>query len=295
MKQILDAILNEKPKKLILDTDTYNEVDDQFAVAYAMLSPELQMLSFNAAPFLNNRSSSAEDGMEKSFNELIRITSLTKPDHNIPIYRGSRFFMTDRSIPVDSPAAHNIIDTVKGLPAGERLYIAVIGAATNVASALVMCPEIKERITVVWLAGNSYMSGQPREFNMHGDLCAAQIMFDCGVPLLQIPCDGVCTELATTIPELDCYLKGKNELCDYLCGIVRGYTDDTFCWSKVIWDVSAVACLILPDSMNRVILPTPMIPDRFYSFDAGRHPYIYVRKLYRDEIFRDLFRKLANK
>lgn len=295
MKRILNAVLNEKPKKIVLDTDTYNEVDDQFAVAYAMLSPELEILSLNAAPFLNNRSVSAEDGMEKSFEELQRITALTNPNHNIPILRGSRSFMTGAKNPVDSPAAQNLINTVKSLPDGERLYVVVIGAATNVASAILTAPEIKDRITVVWLAGHAYMSAHPQEFNMHGDLAAALVLFDCGVPLLQIPCDGVCSELTTTIPELDFYLKGKNELCDYLCDIVRGYSHDTFAWSKVIWDVSAIACLILPDSMSRVILPAPAVLDRFYSFDAGRHQYIYVRKLYRDVIFRDLFRKLAEK
>ena len=294
MKKILDAVLFEKPKKLILDTDTYNEVDDQFAVAYAMLSPEIELLSLNAAPFFNDRSVSAEDGMEKSFDELQRIAALTNPEHNIPILRGSRSFMIER-VPVDSPAALNLINTVKSLPDDERLYVAVIGAATNVASAILTAPEIKDRITVVWLAGNAYMSAHPREFNMHGDLAAAQVLFDCGVPLLQIPCDGVCSELTSTIPELDLYLKGKNDLCDYLCDIVRGYSHDTFAWSKVIWDVAAIACLILPDSMNRVILPAPNVLDRFYSFDPGRHQYIYIRKLYRDVIFRDLFRKLANK
>lgn len=295
MKKILDAILNEKNKKIILDTDTYNEVDDQFAVAYAMLSPEIDLLSLNAAPFFNNRSVSAEDGMEKSYEELKKITELARPGHRIPIFYGSRKFMTEKDKPVESPAAQNIIDTAKALPDGERLYIAVIGAATNVASAILAAPGIKDRIVIVWLAGNSYMSAHPREFNMHGDLFAAQVLFDCGVPLLQIPCDGVCTELATTIPELDFYLKGKNDLCDYLCDIVRSYTDAPYAWSKVIWDVSAIACLILPLSMSRVILPAPMVLDRFYSFDAGRHSYIYVRKLYRDVIFGDLFRKLTGK
>jgi purine nucleosidase len=295
MRQILEALLNDRPKKLILDTDTYNEVDDQFAVAYAMLSPELELLSLNAAPFLNDRSVSPEDGMEKSYDELIKITSLTDPEHKIPIYRGSRRFMAGRGEPVESDAARSIIDTALAMPGGERLYVAAIGAATNVASALLLCPEIRERITVVWLAGNAHNSGAPREFNMHGDLAAAQVMFDCGVPLVQIPCDGVCTELATTIPELDHWLKGKNELCDYLCDIVRGYTSDAFAWSKVIWDVAAIACLVLPNSMSRVILPTPYVLDRFYAFDAARHPYIYVRTLYRDVIFRDLFAKLAKK
>ena len=42
---------------MILDTDTYNEIDDQFAVIYAMLSEEPEVEAIYAAPFHNNRSS----------------------------------------------------------------------------------------------------------------------------------------------------------------------------------------------------------------------------------------------
>ena len=59
MQYILDAIKSKDRKKIILDTDAYNEVDDQFAIAYAMLAPEtIELLSINAAPFLNSRSQS---------------------------------------------------------------------------------------------------------------------------------------------------------------------------------------------------------------------------------------------
>ena len=51
---------------MVLDTDTYNEIDDQFAVVHALLSPEyLNVEAMYAAPFHNNRSESAEDGMEE--------------------------------------------------------------------------------------------------------------------------------------------------------------------------------------------------------------------------------------
>lgn len=295
MQQILHDLLTRFPKKMILDTDTYNEVDDQFAVAYAMLSPQLEVLSFNAAPFFNDRSSGPADGMERSYQELHHVTSLTRPGHGIPIYRGASAFMSAPNAPVDSDAAQNIIRTAHAMPDGERLYVVAIGAITNVASALLLDPSIQSRIVVVWLGGNAHQSGAPREFNMHGDLLASQYVFNCGVPVVQIPCDGVCTELLTTIPELDYYLKGKNELCDYLCDIVRTYVGNPYGWSKVIWDVSAVACIALPNCMDRVILPTPYVNQDFYSFNAARHPMIYVRKLNRDIIYADLFRKLAEK
>ena len=40
----------------ILDTDTFNEVDDQFALAYALFSPEkINLRAVTAAPFFNDR------------------------------------------------------------------------------------------------------------------------------------------------------------------------------------------------------------------------------------------------
>ncbi len=51
---------------MVLDTDTFNEIDDQFAVIYALHSKErLQVEAFYAAPFHNELSSGPKDGMEK--------------------------------------------------------------------------------------------------------------------------------------------------------------------------------------------------------------------------------------
>ena len=57
---------------MVLDTDTYNEIDDQFALAYAVLSPErIDLQAVYAAPFKNQRSESPGDGMEKSYQEKL--------------------------------------------------------------------------------------------------------------------------------------------------------------------------------------------------------------------------------
>jgi purine nucleosidase len=61
--------------RMVLDTDTYNEIDDQFAVAMALLAPEkLQVEALYAAPYFNDRSSGPGDGMEKSYDEILRLT-----------------------------------------------------------------------------------------------------------------------------------------------------------------------------------------------------------------------------
>src|SRR4030042_483404 len=69
-----------RPIRMVLDTDTYNEIDDQFALVYALISPELDLRAVYAAPFSNQRSTGPKDGMEKSYEEILRILQkLGKP------------------------------------------------------------------------------------------------------------------------------------------------------------------------------------------------------------------------
>lgn len=293
--QLIEALKGSERKRIILDTDAYNEVDDQYAIAYAMLSDDrVEIASINAAPFFNRRSSSAADGMEKSRREIFHITKLTdaKKAESIPVYSGSERFMTARGDLVESDACDNIIRTV--MESDERVYIVAIGAITNVAAAIIKEPRICERAALIWLGGHALDYPDTREFNLRQDIPAAQTVFDSKMPLLQIPCNGVCSAFITTIPEVEYYLRGKGELCDYLCDITASYTDQPYGWSKVIWDVTAVACLTKPEALDMVVLPRPYVTsDCRYAFDAAREPFVYVRRIHRDPIYADLFRKLS--
>ena len=60
--------------RMVLDTDTYNEIDDQFAIVYALSSSDrLDVEAIYAAPFLSSRSKSTKDGMEKSYQEILKL------------------------------------------------------------------------------------------------------------------------------------------------------------------------------------------------------------------------------
>ncbi len=90
---------------MVLDTDTYNEIDDQFALVYALLSTKLVVEAVYAAPFLNERASSPADGMEKSYDEILRV--LTRLGHRSEgfAFRGSAGYLPSVAKPVHSPAA----------------------------------------------------------------------------------------------------------------------------------------------------------------------------------------------
>ena len=70
---------------VVLDTDAYNEIDDQFAISYLLLCKEkLDAKALYAAPFLNERSTSAADGMENTRYEARRHTGDHRGQHSGP-------------------------------------------------------------------------------------------------------------------------------------------------------------------------------------------------------------------
>jgi len=285
--------------RMVLDTDTYNEVDDQFALAYAVLSPErIQLEAVYAAPFFNSRSLGPEDGMERSYKEILRLLKLLNRTPFGFAYRGSAGFLKDRNTPLDSPAARDLIARAKAMPAGETLYVVAIGAVTNVASAILMAPEICDRITLIWLGGQPHTELSAREFNLAGDIPAAQVIFEGHVPLIQIPCNGVASHLLTSLPELKECLGGANELCDTLIDIFAGYREDHFAWAKEIWDIAAIGYLMDPKWTRSEITPMPELSDNgYYRFGKDRdfRPLMrVVTWLDRNAIFRDLFIRLKN-
>ncbi len=288
----------EPPKgkiRMVLDTDTYNEIDDQFALSYACLSKEkISLEAVYAAPFFNNRSLNAGDGMEKSYQEILRLLKmLGKAPENFA-FRGSDRYLEDISRPIRSEAALDLVKKAMASSTDDPLYVVPVGCITNIASAILIEPRIVERIVVVWLGGNSLDWPHQKEFNLMQDVKAAQVVLNSGVPLVIMPCQPVVSHFHTTIPELELYLKGKNVLSDYLLKSTVEYSKGQDTWSKVIWDVTAVAWLVNPSWIPSNLVHSPVLTDQVtYSVDRSRHFIRMAYTLNRDAIFRDLFNKLA--
>ena len=98
ISEFQSLILSEGIKNVILDTDAYNEIDDQFCIAYMIKRPDkINLLSINAAPFFNENSTGPEDGMVKSYDEILKLQALI--GSTIPTYRGSRAFLKTATPP----------------------------------------------------------------------------------------------------------------------------------------------------------------------------------------------------
>jgi purine nucleosidase len=281
--------------RVVLDTDTYNEIDDQFALAYAFLSKEkIELEAVYAAPFHNNRSIGPADGMEKSYEEILRLLKILGKSPEGFAFRGSDRYLEDVTKPIRSDAALDLVKKAMASSPENPLYVVPVGCITNVASAILIEPEIIKNIVVVWLGGNGLNWPHQKEFNLMQDVLAARVVFDSGVPFVVMPCRPVVSHFHTTLPELKHYLAGKNELSDYLYNIVVEYSGGREAYSKVIWDVIAVAWLVNPGWIKTTLVHSPVLTDQVtFSVDHSRHFIRIAEELNRDAIFRDMFEKLT--
>ncbi|KAF9121124.1 hypothetical protein BGX30_002775 [Mortierella sp. GBA39] len=244
-----------------MDTDTFNEIDDQFAVIYAMKSStSVTVEALYAAPFYNELSESPLDGMEKSYQEILKIRQLAQRE-DIPVHRGSGSYLPGADVPVDSDAARDLIIN---------------------------------RIVVVWLGGHSLHWPDTREFNLAQDLHGSRLLLGCGVPLVLVPCMGTASHLLTTLSELETHMKHKGEMGQYLYNTYRNCSSDHYAYSRVIWDISVIAWLAVPEACPSILVPSPRISEDFrWVNDPTRHQIRYIYHVNRDAVFRDLFNKIA--
>lgn len=280
--------------RAVLDTDTYNEIDDQFALVQALLSPErIDLQAIYAAPFFNDRSTSPGHGMELSYGEIIELLDRLGRSSAGLVHRGVTDYVGPEKRALPAAAVDDLIDRARAGSIDDPLYVIAIGAISNVASALLKAPDIIDRTVVVWLGGHALEWRNQAEFNLRQDVGGVQVLFDSGVPLVNVPCMGVTSHLASTVPEIERYVEPCGEIGRFLAMRFKEYSDDHLGWAKEIWDMAAVGWVIDPEWAPSVLVPTPIATElKTYSFDASRHPMRYVTQIRRNPILRDFFIKL---
>ncbi len=282
---------------VVIDSDAYNEIDDQFAIAYLLKSPEYaDVKAIYAAPFTNDKSTGPEDGMLKSYDEIHKLLDLM--ERKVDVFKGSTEYLKSKDTPIISDAALDLVARAKSYSPDNPLYVVGIAAITNIASAIIIDPSICENIVIVWLGGHSRDFHDTNEFNMSQDVVGVNVVFDALVPLIQVPCRGVSSGVRISRPELEHWLLGKNKLCDYL---VKNTIEDTekhfagTAWSRSMWDSCAAAFIFNRD--HRMMAPkfvhAPNISEDLKYIDnpAGK-PMSYIYYIHRDLVITDMIRRL---
>ena len=163
---------------LVLTTDCGAEVDDQWALVHLALSPEMELKGIvtTHAPSL------APPAAETSARVAVALLGLIGPEARPRVIAGSsRPLEGDRPRP--NPGVEFLIDQARGRSADDRLVVVVIGAATDVASALLIDPTLADRITIVAMGFDGWPEGGD-PWNVKNDVRAWRVLLESRAPLV---------------------------------------------------------------------------------------------------------------
>lgn len=169
-----------KKLRVIVDTDAACEADDPFAIAHALLCKKFDVKAIFAEQF------GAPDTTARSFREIQ--TVLEAMDISVPVFMGEEGSLAQTAGKEPSAAVRFLVE--EALRDDERpLFVLCMGAITNVAAAMKLCPEITKKMTVVWIGGRepAHPKAEYREFNSGNDIEAANFVVSSGVELWLIP------------------------------------------------------------------------------------------------------------
>ncbi len=299
IREVLEDIKSPRRKKVILDCDTHNEMDDQYAVAYVLgREDRMELLAMTAEHYHCGKEGDLARGMEECYEEFFRVMRVCHKEGAAPVYKGATTRIDEDwplFRPVDTDASRAIIKHVH--EAGELVYIIATGPLTNVTSAIMLDPTIKDKICVIWLGGNCLdWDGGIDECNLWGDYAAGQILVNSGVALVQLPAhshgDGGTVQLKATREDYMEKFKGDSEAVVFFRDILpveyKGITE----WhGHVIWDMAGPAVLTMPEVFDFSFIPALIFGDnRKYAFDRTRHEMIFMDRLDPRPILDDMYR-----
>ena len=270
--------------RVIIDADAKNEIDDQWAITLAILSPErFKIEGFVAAPYL----SAGFHSVENSAKEIEFVLEKAGMAGKWPVKRGSHP-MQYRDVPSESEGVDFIIEQAMDSTPDDPLWVIGLGAATNIASAYLKEPKIAERIKVFW----HFRTRWPDKcwnFNVFGDTHAARVVFHSNLPFVLFDTG---THLYCPMEESKVRVRPHGELGKYL----HDYrlTNDYFMGDKKgFFDLGDIAALVDPDLASWEVVDCPEVDwDLSYRFKGNRGKILRCYEIDRDKTFALFYEKL---
>ncbi len=252
-----EQISNDRPK-LILDTDSANEIDDMYAIVRILHQDKFDVIGLNSTQWLHYLGDPQSVQASQTVNEeLLQLLGRTDLKSHLGAERpmGKPWGGDD---PKDSPAAQFIIKQARALPAGEQIHVVCLGATTNLATAIKLAPDIVPRLRA-YLMGFQYEAAtgvwNKSEFNVRRDLNAADYLLNCKD--LELHVMSATVSRIFTFERDDTFRRHQTmgKLGEYLTQKWKARFADNATW--VMWDLALVEALIRPELAHEIHVDTP--------------------------------------
>lgn len=206
--------------KVLIDNDFCGDPDGLYALAQQVLCPTTDIVGIvgghlSGKAGFSSRTDQATESVEKA-NSLLESMGMKG---KCRVVEGAQTGLASADKAIDSEGARMIIEEARKCSPEKPLFVECGAALTNVASALLMAPEISKNIVVVWIGGQEYSFGavpppgySAVEYNLNLSIPAGQVVFNkSDVRIWQIPRD-VYRQCLYSTAEMHAYVKPCGKL-----------------------------------------------------------------------------------
>jgi purine nucleosidase len=293
--------------RVIFDTDANNELDDQHALAYLLLNPEV----FEVEAVTVNTTYSGGD-IDLQYQEAERVMRLVNLHGKVPLLKGANGSFPEIRSTLDSAGydgskAVDFIITRAMATSGEKLLLLMVGKLTNAALALEKEPAIADKVKILWL-GSNYPD--PGEYNQDNDTAAMNYLLDqqveLEIALVRYGNDNGTDAVRASLEEIRSRMPGKGPVAeeavegrhggtfrtfgDYSVNLFEhiGYHGDSK--TRALFDMAAVAILKNPAWASPRTIPAPRLVDnRWQDRPDNTRTIVLWENFDRDGIMADFY------
>lgn len=295
------AVPEKRKVRYIIHADAKNEADDQYTIVHALMMDKFDVRGIIAGHFDRANYGRFEEHTtaNASYDEIVRILKLMGVENKYRVFLGANVALEDSRVPIVTEGAKFIVE--EAMREDPRpLFIGMQGAITDLACAILMEPQICERMTCIWIGGGDYPEGCP-EFNLGQDIKAANIVFSSNMEVWQIP-RILYKQFGTSLAELQLKVKPCGAIGNYLFEQMVEFNNHMLSFSSwphgEIWTLGdGCVCALLEevernDGYEMIEAPHISEEDMSYSYGFGYRPVRVYKKMDVRLDLEDLFAKL---
>jgi inosine-uridine nucleoside N-ribohydrolase len=278
---------------VIVTTDCGADIDDQFAIAYLSLIPEVHIKGIvtTHAPTLPRKAESSAACVADVLHRL----GISSPP---PVFAGSNVPLDGRT-PLRNAGVDFMLDTSRHYSAKNRLVVITIGATTDVASAFLADPAFADRVEILTMGFNSWPKGTD-PWNIKNDPLAYQVILDSSAPITIGSADVCQAHLTLDDQSAARMLKGHGEFAEWLNLLFQNWiTNNADLVASVvsprhwvIWDTIVVADLLRYTTAKTYPRPALNPADLTFSFPKTNKTVRWITSVDQDRMWLDFVRRL---
>ena len=210
--------------RVIIDNDFAGDPDDLYQLVHHLLCPSVEIPLIVASHL--RKGDPFDDSDESAHHAYVvarDVFARMGITNSEIIVEAANSAIPDTHTPHDNPAVRAIIAEALRDDTDLPLFYAAGGGLTDLASALLIAPEIASRMTLLWIGGLEHdglayppPNPMPIEYNLLIDVAAGQVVFDAdGLEIWQAPRD-IYRQCLVSQAELRMRVKNRGALGAYL-------------------------------------------------------------------------------